>query len=99
MTAAVSARDENNEPGEDSLLLNDTEEPCAVTAAACDVPIKPQVPAGKQKKKKRKAAWVDPDTEKTKIDVQNAPRLRKLKASASEAVMQGAQCHQSMLYV
>lgn len=87
--AGGSTRDGSGKPPDSSLLLSDAEEPAVGAAVAADAPVKPQAPAAKQKKK-RKAAWVDPDNEKTRVDIQHTPRLRKLKASASEAVMQGA---------
>ena len=92
MAGSANAQIENEDPGEHLHADYDTQGAFDITDVASDAPIKPRGPASKQKKK-RKAAWVDPDTEKTNINIQDAPRLRKLKALSSEAVMQGANLH------
>ena len=92
VAATANAQIENDDPAERLHDGKGADKGFIIADIASDVPIKPQGHASKQKKK-RKAAWVDPDTEKTNINIQDAPRLRKLKALSSEAVMQGANLH------
>ena len=98
MAATANAQIENDDPAERLHDGKGADKGFIIADIASDVPIKPQGHASKQKKK-RKAAWVDPDTEKTQINIQDAPRLRKLKASATEGVMHGAQQRHFMMYV
>lgn len=84
----VTSADENAEPEANKLHIPESKDLITVPAIASDVSRKVEV-ADKKPKKKRKAAWVDPDTEKVEINIQEAPRLRKLKDTAAEAVIQG----------
>lgn len=51
------------------------------------IPVSKAKPA--QDKRKRAAAWTDLDTQKAEVNLEDAPKLRKLRNSESDAVLQG----------